>query len=68
MIVSHGTCMKVLLSTWCDIKLDSNGYPELWFNNKPLITDIWNSPELFKLVFEDEKLVEITNDRNWMKE
>ena len=51
-IISHGASIKFLLMKWC--KLNANNDIEY---NKKIIT--LNSPGIIKLVFEDEKLLEL---------
>lgn len=62
-IVSHGTAISTMLSKWCDVILNEDTkLIEIYFNNEMVFDGNWKTPELFKLVFDEEKhLVEITN-------
>lgn len=51
-IISHGASIKFLLMKWC--KLNDNN--DIEYNKKTIIL---NSPGIIKLVFEDDKLVEL---------
>lgn len=62
-IVSHGTAMLFLFMIWCEVKLSNK---EKWarkliFNNKEFFDGKFFAPELFKLEFEDSKLIDIKN-------
>ena len=62
MIVSHGTALSVMLKWWCDIKLNKQTkLVEIYFNDELIFEGNWNTPELFKLTFEDNNLIEIKN-------
>lgn len=57
LVVSHATCITALLSTWCDIK-----YGEVYkFQDKIIMDHNWNYLECFKLVFENDELIDISN-------
>ncbi len=61
-IISHGTALSAMLSKYCNIVLnDSTEEVEIYFNNKLIFNGKWNCPELFKLVFNDNKLISIEN-------
>lgn len=61
-IVSHGTAMVYLFKTWCDIKLNSDNTYSMCFNNKLIFNGKhFNEPEIFKLEFDDNKLMNIEN-------
>lgn len=65
-IISHGTAISIMLSTWCDIKLNENTkLIEFYFNDKLVFNGDWNCPELFKLTFDEDKLISIENIREW---
>ena len=56
LIVSHGTALTTMLKDWCDIKYnDSTELVEIYFNNELIIDGHWKAPELFKLVFNENK-------------
>ena len=57
-IVSHATAIMFLLIKLCDYKNNN-----LYFKNELLIDENfkWDSPEVFKLEFEDKKLTNIKN-------
>ena len=62
MIVAHGTSLSVMLSTWCDVKLnEETNLIELYFNGHKFFEGDWNAPELFKLEFENNNLMKIEN-------
>ena len=57
-IVSHGTAITTLLKTWCDIKLnEETKLVEIYFNGNFVFDGDWNCPELFKLEFDDNKIL-----------
>ena len=63
-IVSHGTALSVMLSKWCDIKVNyETKLIEIYFNNNLVFAGKWECPELFKLEFENDKLISIENIR-----
>lgn len=57
-IISHATAITFLLKKWCDIKYidDKINYS---FNGKILLEDYFDYCETFKLVFDNEKLIDI---------
>ena len=59
-ITSHATAITFLLMKLCEYK-DST----IYFNNKLLIDSSykWNAPEVFKLTYEDDNLIDIENIR-----
>lgn len=62
MIVSHGTALSVMLKNWCELKLNEESkLVEIYFNNKLVFDGNWNAPELFKLTFEDNNLIDLKN-------
>lgn len=62
MIVSHGTALSVMLSEWCNIKLnEETKLIEIYFNNRLVFDGNWKCPELFKLTFENNVLIDIKN-------
>jgi len=65
-IISHGTAISIMLSTWCDVKLNEDTkLIEIYFNGKLVFNGDWNCPELFKLTFNEDKLISIENIREW---
>lgn len=63
MIVSHGTALTAMLKYWCDIKFNYD--TELfnyYFNNELFFDGKWETPELFRLEFNDSNdLINIEN-------
>ena len=54
-IVSHGTSLSMMLSKWCDLKVNNQTQLiEIYFNNELVFDGDWQAPELFKLVFDEE--------------
>lgn len=62
-IVSHGTAMSWLFMNWCEVKPSNKGEwsRKLIFNNKKFFDGKFYAPELFKLEFEDNELIDIKN-------
>lgn len=62
-IVSHGTAISVLFSKIADVFfLDEENYNRgIYFNGKLIFDGKYDAPELFKLEYEDEKLVDVKN-------
>lgn len=62
-IVSHGTAISVLFSKIADVFFpDEENYNRvIYFNGKLIFDGKYDAPELFKLEYEDEKLVDIKN-------
>jgi 2,3-bisphosphoglycerate-dependent phosphoglycerate mutase len=61
-LVSHGTALSVLFSKWCNLVYNPNkDVIEIYFQNQFVFDGKWNTPELFKLVFEDDVLESIEN-------
>ncbi|MBE6149548.1 MAG: histidine phosphatase family protein [Firmicutes bacterium] len=61
-IISHGTALTCYLKNYCDIKFnEEKKLIEIYFNNKQVLDGNWGAPELFKLIFEDNDLIEIEN-------
>ena len=61
-IISHGTAISTMLKKWCDIRLnEETKLIEIYFNNKLVFDGNWKCPELFKLEFNDNILVNIEN-------
>lgn len=59
--VTHGAAMKFILMNYCTLKkadLDKKSVC-LVFNKRIIINDKFNTPEIFKLEFEDGKIVDI---------
>lgn len=62
-IVSHGTAISVLFSKIADVFFyDEENYNRgLYFNGKLIFDGKYDAPELFKLEYEDEKLIDVKN-------
>ena len=62
-IVSHGTAMSFLFMNWCEIKTDfDDKYSrKFYFNDKEVFDGKHFAPELFKLEFEVNELIDIKN-------
>ena len=62
-IVSHGTAISVLFSKIVDVFFyDEENYNRgIYFNGKLIFDGKYDAPELFKLEYEDEKLVDVKN-------
>lgn len=61
-IVSHGTAMMFLFMNWCSVKPREDKWERVMsFNNKVFFDGKYSAPELFKLEFENKKLVNIQN-------
>lgn len=62
-IVSHGTAISVLFSKIADVFFpDEENYNRgIYFNGKLIFDGKYDAPELFKLEYEDEKLVDVKN-------
>lgn len=61
-IVSHGTAITYLFMKMFNYK---KGTMNIQFNRKSIIDEnfIWNAPEVFKLVFDDNELIDVRNVR-----
>lgn len=60
-VVTHATAMTFLLMNWCKLEnaiLDGKKR-KLSFNNKIVIDDSFNIPEVFELVFDDDIIYSI---------
>ena len=57
LVVAHATCIAAMLSTWCSIKYGEN----YKYNDKIILSNHWNFLECFKLEFENDELVNISN-------
>lgn len=60
-IVSHATAITYLLMNYCELKdacLEGKKR-HLSFNDKTIINDSFNTPEIFKLYFDDNKIISI---------
>ena len=62
-IVSHGTAIYFLLKKWCDIELEDEEKIKFTFNNKVIFDKKLDYCEIFKLIFDDNNLVNIENIR-----
>lgn len=62
-IVSHGTAISVLFSKIADVFFyDEENYNRgIYFNGKLIFDGKYDAPELFKLEYEGEKLVDVKN-------
>ena len=56
-VLSHATAIVSLLKTWCDI----NYLEPYKFNNQEFFGGIFNYCETFKLIFDNDKLINIEN-------
>lgn len=59
-IVSHGTAISFLLSKWCDVSVNDNK-TRIVFNDKVIFDGNFTAPIVFKLVFDNDKIVSIKN-------
>ena len=61
-IVSHGTAITYLFMKMFNCK---KGTMNIQFNGKTIIDEnfVWNVPEVFKLVFDDNELIDVRNVR-----
>lgn len=60
-VVTHATAMTFLLMNWCKLEnaiLDGKKR-KLSFNNKIVIDDSFNTPEVFELVFDADVIYSI---------
>lgn len=57
LIVSHNTAMIFLLKKWCSVKDNKH----LLYKDKVILENGFNNCDTIKLLFENEKLVEIEN-------
>ena len=49
-----------MLKKWCDIKLnEKTNLVEVYFHNKMIFDGNWKTPELFRLEFIDNDLINI---------
>lgn len=63
-IVSHGTAMMFLFMNWCSVKPREGKWERVMsFNNKVFFDGKYSAPELFKLEFNDNQLINIENIR-----
>lgn len=62
-IISHGTAISIMLSKWCDVKLNEDTkLIEIYFKDKLVFDGNWKCPELFRLEFDDQNnLMDIKN-------
>ena len=69
LIVSHGMAITCLLSNFCELEINGQGkLPGVYFKGDLVFDGKYNAPELFKLEFDDLKLVNITNIKgDWCK-
>lgn len=59
-IISHATAISFLLLNWCQLKdINKDKKRHITFNNKTIINDKINSPEIFKLIFKENKIIDI---------
>ena len=59
-IVSHSTAISALLSKWCDVKINEDTkLIEIHFNNNKILDKKWDCPDLFKLEFDDNNILNI---------
>lgn len=63
-LVSHGTALSSMLTTWCEVKLnEETKLIELYFKGNLVFDGNWKAPELFKLEFDNDNLISIENVR-----
>lgn len=63
-IVSHGTALSSMLTTWCEVKLnEETKLIEIYFKGTRVFDGNWKAPELFKLEFDNDNLISIENVR-----
>lgn len=63
-IVSHGTALSSMLTTWCEVKLnEETKLIEIYFKGNLVFDGNWKAPELFKLEFDNDNLISIENVR-----
>lgn len=69
LIVSHGMAITCLLSNFCELEINGQDkLPGVYFKGDLVFDGKYNAPELFKLEFDDLKLVNITNIKgDWCK-
>lgn len=60
-IVFHGTAMFFLLMTWCKVVPDNDKYKIFFNENELLFGKHFDYCEIFKLTFNDNKLIDIEN-------
>ena len=60
-IVSHATAITFLLMNWCKLESATSEKKKrhLTFNNIDVINDSFNTPEVFKLEFENNELISV---------
>ena len=60
-VVSHATSITFLLMKYCNLKEASLEGKRRWltFNNETVINDIFKTPEIFKLCFDENKIISI---------
>ena len=60
-IVSHATAITFLLMNWCELVDASLVGKKRWlkYRNKDVINDSFKTPEIFKLLFENNNLIDI---------
>lgn len=58
-LVSHATAITFLLMNWCKLEDAELKFKrrKLSFDNKEVINDSFGTPEVFRLIFEDDKVV-----------
>ena len=59
LIVGHSTSFAALLSKWCKVSYEDPYY----YNDKEIFDGKWNYCETFKLEFDGDNLINITNIR-----
>ena len=58
-VVSHGTALTALLSTWCEIGYNYDEDIILSYNEKTIIDGNWTAPHVIKVVFEGTTVKDI---------
>ena len=56
-IISHGAAIRFLLLKWCNFSYENNMFS---YNDKVIFQGQLDSPSVLKLVFESNKLIEIS--------
>lgn len=59
-IVIHGISLMTILSTMCDVKFDNDVFKVI-FNNQVIYNQKLKNPDIFKLTFKDEQIIQVEN-------
>ena len=61
-VFTHAAAMTFLLMRWCNLKyIDKDKKTCLEFKNKIIFNKIFDAPEVFKLIIEDNEILSIEN-------